>query len=221
MEQIHNETYKEMIDVYITDPAERKYLLNASENIDCIKRKAQWAMKWMDPSLPIGERIVAFICVEGIHFCSSFAGIYWLREQGMLKSLCAANGYIARDENLHVEHGMYLFNLLQNKPSERRVHEIFREAVELEIDFTSHSIPCTLIGLSSSDMKDYVQNLANDYLTLMGVSKLYEQVENPFPWMELISMKVSSSFFEVEPVDYKMFNQAGVDPEVWDILNSS
>ena len=215
MENVHNETYRKMLDCYVSDPSEREQLENGAQNIPCIKKKIQWAEKWMNDSRSFAERLVAFVCVEGIHFCSSFAGIYWIKERGLMKQLAESNEYIARDENLHVVHGICLYKLLDNKPSVERVHDIFREAVELEIEFCTDAIPCRFIGLNAPMMQQYIRFLANQFLLQMGVEILYKDDKvNPFPWMKLMEVKNSKNFFEVEPVDYRLISK-GDERDIW------
>ncbi len=204
MENIHNETYMKMITCFVSEKKEREDLFNSHIKIPCIKRKADWARKWMDPSRNFAERLISFICIEGIHFCSSFAGIYWLKERALMHQLCKSNEYISRDETLHVLHGIALFKLLHKKPPPATVHQIFQEAVDLEVEFCNSAIPCKFIGLNTALMKEYVEFIANQYLELMGVELLYPKRPNPLPFMEKITAKIQVNFFEIENADYRM-----------------
>lgn len=204
MENIHNETYMKMITCFVTNNKEREELFNAHVNIPCIKKKAKWAQKWMQPTKKFAERLIAFICIEGIHFCSSFAGIYWLKEKAVMHHLTKSNEYISRDESLHVLHGIALFKLLQNKPDDSTIHRIFTEAIDLEVEFCKTAIPCRFIGLNADLMEKYIKFIANQYLELMGVSLLYPKFHNPLPFMEKITAKVQVNFFEIENADYRI-----------------
>ncbi len=213
MEHVHNETYENMLRCFVRDPAEITGLLNAHLEIPCIKKKAQWARKWMDSERPFGERVVAFICVEGIHFSSSFAGIYWLKEQALMKQLCKSNEYISRDEALHVHHGILLHKHLREKPATAVVHEIMREAVDLEIEFSRDAIPCRFIGLNADMMADYIRFIANKYLQMMKLPALYPEIQNPLKFMEKINAKMHSNFFESEETGYSMSSSANLQDD--------
>lgn len=211
MERIHNETYERMLNCFVRNLDEREYLDKAHLNIASIKKKAEWAQKWMSGSRSFGERLLAFICIEGIHFSTSFAGIYWFKDQGMMQQLCKSNEYISRDEGLHVMHGMALFGHLIVKPSTPAVHQIFQEAVDLEIDFCSEAIPCNFNGLNTEMMQKYVKFIANQYLESMGIDLLYPKMANPLGFMTKITAKIQNNFFESENADYSISTDHGDD----------
>jgi ribonucleoside-diphosphate reductase subunit M2 len=217
MENIHNQTYMRMITCFVPSSDDRQKLFNAHKDIPCIKKKAEWAQKWMATSRPFAERLIAFICIEGIHFCSSFAGIFWFKDMGLMANLCKSNEYISRDESLHVIHGMELFKLLQHKPSTEVIHRIMREAVDLECEFSQDAIPCKFIGLNSDAMITYIKFITNQYLTYMDVPTLYSGVSNPFSFMDKINAKIQVDFFMHENADYSMAKN-DVDDGVYEAI---
>ena len=204
IERIHNETYEKMLNCFVGNLEERARLNVAHLTIPSIKAKADWAQKWMDARRPFGERLLAFICIEGIHFCTSFAGIYWIKDQGLMKQLCKSNEYISRDESLHVMHGMTLFKHLSKKPEIGVIHQIIGEAVELEKEFCTEAIPCNFSGLNTGMMQDYVEFIANQYLETMGLDLLYKKKSNPLGFMTKVTAKIQNNFFESENADYSL-----------------
>jgi len=210
IEQVHSEVYSILIDTYITEPVRKDELFRAIETIPCVKRKAEWAMKWMDSSkASFAERIVAFAVVEGVFFSGSFCAIFWLKSMGiMVSGLGKSNELIARDENLHCNFAILLYNYLQNKLTKERIHEIFKEAVEIESQFITESIPCKLIGMNSGLMIRYIKYVANFWMNQMITSsgrkcpKLYT-VKNPFSFMDMNGLDGKTNFFEQRTTEYQ------------------
>ncbi|KAJ3371285.1 Ribonucleotide-diphosphate reductase (RNR), small subunit [Allomyces arbusculus] len=204
-----SEVYSQLIDTYVKKDDEKRKLFQSIEQIPCIQRKAEWAQKWIESKeATFGERLIAFSCVEGIHFSSSFAGIFWLKKRGLMPGLSQANLVISRDEGLHTKFAALLFTkyLHKQRPSNERVQEIVREAAEIEKDFVRDAIPIRLIGLNSDTMCQYVEYVS-DYLLseLLGVPKIYNS-KNPYSWMEVIALNSSTNFFEQREVNYNFSN---------------
>jgi ribonucleoside-diphosphate reductase beta chain len=239
IESIHSEQYSLLIDSYISDTKEKLGLFNAIETIPAVKKKADWAMKWIEEgstlveSIPersmaairkaqmmgipnlefftherpdFAQRLLAFVCVEGIFFSGSFCAIYWLKNRGLMPGLCTANEFISRDENLHAEFAIELYNMLPEKLSETVVHAIFKEAVEIEEQFITESLPVSLLGMNCELMKQYIRYVADRWLTFLNYSKIWGQ-ENPFGFMELLSLNSKVNFFESIVFEY---SRAGV-----------
>ena len=200
-EMVHGETYSKLIDKYIRDSAEKKKLFEAITTIDPIKKKAEWAMKWFDNSRPFAERLLAFACVEGIFFSGSFCAIFWLKKRGLMPGLCFSNELISRDEGLHLDFAIELFKMLQNKPSQDTIHEIAREAVEIEKGFIIEALPCSLIGMNAEKMSDYIEYVSDRLLKQAGFDKIWN-TQNPFDFMENISLDGKTNFFEKRVGDY-------------------
>jgi ribonucleotide reductase beta subunit family protein with ferritin-like domain len=200
-EMVHGETYSKLIDKYIRDSAEKKKLFEAITTIDSIKKKAEWAMKWFDNSRPFAERLLAFACVEGIFFSGSFCAIFWLKKRGLMPGLCFSNELISRDEGLHLDFAIELFKMLQNKPSQDTIHEIVREAVEIEKGFIIEALPCSLIGMNAEKMSDYIEYVSDRLLKQAGFDKIWN-TQNPFDFMENISLDGKTNFFEKRVGDY-------------------
>ena len=208
-EMVHGETYSKLIDKYIKDPVEKKNLFEAIQTIPCIERKARWAMKWFDSSKPFAERLFAFACVEGIFFSGSFCAIFWLKKRGLLPGLCFSNELISRDEGLHLDFAVELFNMLKNKPNDETIQQIIREAVEIEKSFIVDSLPCSLIGMSSEKMSEYIEYVSDRLLKQIGRNKIWN-ASNPFEFMENISLDGKTNFFEKRVGDYgKMGDDVG------------
>lgn len=208
-EMVHGETYSKLIDKYIKDPAEKKNLFEAIQTIPCIERKARWAMKWFDNSKPFAERLFAFACVEGIFFSGSFCAIFWLKKRGLMPGLCFSNELISRDEGLHLDFAVELFNMLKNKPNDETIQQIIREAVEIEKSFIIDSLPCSLIGMSSEKMSEYIEYVSDRLLKQIGRDKIWNS-SNPFEFMENISLDGKTNFFEKRVGDYgKMGDDVG------------
>jgi ribonucleoside-diphosphate reductase beta chain len=242
IEAIHSEQYSLLIDTYISDTTEKNNLFKAIETIPAIKKKAEWAIKWIEEGNAIkniipkeyldsllklqnevqssefkdalnyltkerpnlAQRLLAFICVEGIFFSGSFCAIYWLKARGLLPGLATANQFIARDENLHVEFAIELFKTLNLNAqiSKEKVEQIVKEAVEIEKEFISESLPVSLIGMNCTLMKEYIEYVADRWLVLLGYQKIYN-ASNPFSFMELISVNDKTNFFESNVSSYQ------------------
>merc|ERR1711979_32246 len=195
MENIHSETYSLLIEQYIREPAEKEKIFNAIETMPAVRDKAQWAIQLMQKESSFAERIIAFAAVEGILFSGSFCAIYWLKKRGLMPGLTFSNELISRDEGLHTEFACLLYTMLQNPLPEDVVHSIVRGAVEAERCFICEALSCDLIGMNSELMTRYIQFVADRLLAALGHTKLFN-VTNPFDWMELISLKGKTNFFE-------------------------
>jgi len=203
MEQIHSQTYSLLIDSYIRDNVTRDKLFNAIDNFACIRKKAEWAQKYIHCSCPFETRLVAFACVEGIFFSGAFCSIFWLKKRGLMPGLCFSNELISRDEALHCEFAVLLYSKLQVKMKPKLFELLVREAVEIEMEFICDALPCRLIGMNSDMMKDYIKYVADRLCVQMGYSKLYNAA-NPFTWMEMISLQGKTNFFERRVADYSL-----------------
>ncbi|XP_041358772.1 ribonucleoside-diphosphate reductase small chain-like [Gigantopelta aegis] len=203
MENIHSEMYSLLIDTYIRDPKERDFLFNAIETLPCVKAKAEWAMRWMDDdSATYGERVVAFAAVEGIFFSGSFAAIFWLKKRGIMPGLTFSNELISRDEGLHCDFACLMFSHLVNKPTSERIKEIIRDAVVIEQEFLTAALPVSLIGMNCNLMKQYIEFVADRLLVELHCDKVYNS-ENPFDFMEQISLEGKTNFFEKRVGEYQ------------------
>lgn len=243
-----SEQYSVLIDTYISDSDERNKLFSAMETIPCVKKKADWAIKWINEGSGLqqhipdkyfhnyrnlmdllrktgtgslddlealnflvksrpsfAQRLLAFICVEGIFFSGSFCAIYWLKSRGLMPGLSTANQFISRDENLHAEFAIELYNMLENKLQESIVHSIFQEAVDIEEEFITESLPVSLIGMNCDLMKEYIRYVADRWLVLLGYSKIFNS-KNPFNFMEMISVNTKENFFELNVSQYNKAN---------------
>jgi ribonucleotide reductase beta subunit family protein with ferritin-like domain len=246
-----SEQYSLLIDTYIIDRKEKDILFNAVENIPCVKKKANWALKWIEEgsstveTLPehvksglgalsnktdltdemkaalhfftksrpsFGQRLLAFVCVEGIFFAGSFCAIYWLKNRGLMPGLSTANEFISRDENTHTEFAIELYKLLDERVDESTVHAIFKEAVDIEKEFVTESLPVSLIGMNCTLMKEYIEYIADRWLILLGYSKIYN-TKNPFTFMEMIGLNSKSNFFEVLNSSYLRANSGASEEE--------
>ncbi|TWW68377.1 Ribonucleoside-diphosphate reductase subunit M2 [Takifugu flavidus] len=203
MENIHSEMYSLLIDTYIKDPSEREYLFNAIETLPCVKRKADWALNWIgNKSAAYGERVVAFAAVEGIFFSGSFASIFWLKKRGLMPGLTFSNELISRDEGLHCDFACLMFKHLVNKPSAQTVSDIIKNAVEIEQEFLTEALPVKLIGMNCGLMKQYIEFVADRLMLELGFTKIY-RAENPFDFMENISLEGKTNFFEKRVGEYQ------------------
>lgn len=206
IENIHSETYSLLIDTYIKDSAEKNYLFNAIDTLDCVKRKAEWALRWIDKG-SFAERLVAFAAVEGIFFSGSFCSIYWLKKRGLMPGLSFSNELISRDEGLHCDFACLLYNNhVVNKMTKEQVREIIVEAVEIEKEFILEALPVKLIGMNSDLMSQYIEFVADRLLNELGNEKVYN-VSNPFDFMDMISIQGKTNFFEKRVGEYQ---KAGV-----------
>lgn len=205
----HNRTYGLLIDALIRDVDEREKVFNAIVHVPAVKRKAEWALKWLDPTKrSFAERLLAFMCVEGILFSGSFCAIFWLkrRHPGLMPGLSLSNQFISRDEALHCQHAAALYDLLEHKLPVERVHAIVSEAVENEKAFINEAVPCALIGMSAESMSQYIEFVADSLLADIGIPPIYGST-NPFPWMEAIGLDGKTNFFENRVSEY---TRAGV-----------
>jgi ribonucleotide reductase beta subunit family protein with ferritin-like domain len=215
IENIHSEMYSLLIDTYIKDAGERDKLFNAIENFPCVEKKANWARKWInDEESSFATRLVAFAVVEGIFFSSSFACIYWIKKRGLLPGLTFSNELISRDEALHTEFAVLLYNKLENRLSQEEIHTLISGAVEIEKEFITESIPCRMIGMNAKLMKQYIEFVADRLCLQLGYDKIYKS-SNPFDFMELISVETKVNFFERTNSEYALANKT-VDKNVFD-----
>jgi ribonucleoside-diphosphate reductase subunit M2 len=204
MENIHSHTYSNLIETYIKDKEEKGKLFNAIANFPCIKKKSDWAQKWIhDNRSSFATRLVAFACVEGIFFSGAFCSIFWLKKRGLLPGLTFSNELISRDEALHCEFAILLYSKLIKKIDKARIHEIIKEAVEIEIEFICEALPCRLIGMNSELMTQYIQFVADRLAVQLGYKKIYN-VLNSFPFMEMISLDSKTNFFEKKSDAYAL-----------------
>lgn len=206
MESIHSEMYSILIETYIKDTDEKNKLFRAIDNFPCITTKARWAEKWIgDEEASFASRLIAFACVEGIFFSSSFASIYWIKKRGLMPGLTLSNEFISRDEALHTEFAILLYSKLQKRVPKERALEIIREATEIEKSFITDSLPCRLIGMNAKLMTQYVEFVADRLAVQMGYNKIYNS-SNPFDFMELISVETKTNFFERTNSEYALTN---------------
>jgi ribonucleoside-diphosphate reductase subunit M2 len=204
MENVHSESYSLLIDTYIKDEENKERLFNAIDTFPCIKKKADWAKKWIaDNRSSFATRLVAFACIEGIFFSGAFCSIFWLKKRGLMPGLTFSNELISRDEALHTEFAILLYSKLQKKINKSRIYEIVREAVEIETEFICEALPCRIIGMNSDLMTQYIQFVADRLCLQLGYDKIYGTA-NPFPFMELISLESKTNFFEKRVADYAL-----------------
>jgi ribonucleotide reductase beta subunit family protein with ferritin-like domain len=217
MENIHSETYSLLIDTYIKNPEEKMRLFQGIDNFPCIKKKADWAKKWItDKKSTFASRLVAFACVEGIMFSGAFCSIYWLKKRGLMPGLTFSNELISRDEALHAEFAILLYKKLTKKLSKNKINDIIKEAVEIESEFICDALPCRLIGMNSILMTQYIQFVADRLIVQLGYEKIYN-APNPFEWMELISIESKANFFESNVSSYALANKTKTE----DVFNMS
>ena len=215
MENIHSHTYSLLIETYIKDKEEKSRLFNAIEHFPCIKKKSDWAQKWIhDNRSSFATRLVAFACVEGIFFSGAFCSIFWLKKRGLMPGLTFSNELISRDEALHCEFAILLYSKMVKKIDKSRIHEIIKEAVEIETEFICDALPCKLIGMNSDLMTQYIQFVADRLCVQLGYKKIYN-VTNPFDWMEFISLESKTSFFERRNDSYALANKDSTDAFVF------
>lgn len=202
MENIHSETYSLLIDTYIKDTKEKDYLFNAIETLDCVKKKAEWALRWIENG-SFAERLIAFAAVEGIFFSGSFCSIFWLKKRGLMPGLSFSNELISRDEGMHCDFACLLYNdhIIHKLPKDT-VRGIIANAVEIEKEFVTDALPVGLIGMNADLMCQYIEFVADRLLVALKHDKIFN-VENPFPWMDLISLEGKTNFFEKRVGDYQ------------------
>ena len=216
MENIHSETYSLLIDSYVKDENEKTRLFQAIENFPCIQKKADWAIHWMnDQSSDFATRLVAFACVEGIFFSGAFCSIFWLKKRGLMPGLTFSNEFISRDEALHTEFAVLLYNKLNAPLNQSLIHKIISEAVEIETEFICDALPCRLIGMNSEMMRKYIQFVADRLCVQLECSKIYN-TKNPFEFMEMISLESKTNFFESRVSDYALAEKKR-DNDVFDM----
>ena len=213
MENIHSETYSLLIDTYIKDVGEKTKLLNAVDNFPSIKKKADWALKWInDKNSPFSHRIIGFAAVEGIFFSGAFCSIFWLKKRGLMPGLCHSNELISRDEGLHTEFAVLMYQNLLDKPSPEVIKGIIMDAVQIEKEFITESLSCELIGMNAKLMSQYIDYVADRLLLMFGLEKVYNS-ENPFDWMEMISVQGKTNFFEKRVGEYSNKANPNIDSE--------
>lgn len=206
IENIHAETYSLLIDTYIKDESEKTKMFHAIDTIPCVKKKADWALRWIDEAPSFAHRLIAFAAVEGIFFSGSFCSIFWLKKRGLMPGLSFSNELISRDEGLHCDFACLIYSMLQNKLSKKEVESIITDAVEYEKEFVSDALPVSLIGMNAEMMCQYIEFVADRLLVALGYDKVYNAT-NPFPWMEMISLQGKTNFFEKRVAEYQ---KAGV-----------
>jgi ribonucleoside-diphosphate reductase subunit M2 len=207
MENIHSEMYSLLIDKYIRDREQKAKLFRAIEEFPCIKKKADWAIKWInDKRSSFATRLIAFACVEGIFFSGAFCAIYWLKKRGKMPGLTFSNELISRDEALHTEFAVLLYSKLAKKLPKKKVVEIIREAVEIENEFICEALPCRLIGMNSATMSQYIRFVADRLSTQLGCGKIFDEA-NPYDFMEMISVEGKTNFFEKRVGEYALANK--------------
>lgn len=202
MENIHSETYSLLIDTYIKNNAEKDHLFNAIDTLDCVKKKAEWALNWIDNG-NFAERLVAFAAVEGIFFSGSFCSIFWLKKRGLMPGLTFSNELISRDEGMHCDFACLLYTKhLRNQLPEATVTKIITDAVEIEKEFVTDALPVKLIGMNADMMSQYIEFVADRLLLELGLSKVYNST-NPFDFMDMISLQGKTNFFEKRVAEYQ------------------
>jgi len=218
MENIHSETYSLLIDTYIKDEKEKDMLFNALTRFPCITKKGDWALKWMNPENSFAKRLVAFACVEGIFFSGAFCSIYWLKKRGLMPGLTFSNELISRDEALHTEFAVYLYNKLINKLTKEEIKTIITDAVSIEKEFINDALPCRLIGMNSGLMNQYIEFVADRLLIQLGTEPVYKVI-NPFDFMEMISLEQKTNFFESRVSEYALSEKSGKDCAFDEVIN--
>lgn len=204
IETIHSETYSLLIDSYIKDKEEKMKCFNAIQEYPCIKKKCEWGMKWIsDKESSFEKRLVAFACIEGIFFSGAFCAIYWLKKRGLMKGLCFSNELISRDEGLHTEFAVLLYTKYCDKIEDNEIHKLFKECVDIEKEFIIEALPCRLIGMNSNLMTQYIEYVADRLLVQLGYDKIYN-AQNPFSFMEAISIESKTNFFEKRVAEYSL-----------------
>lgn len=212
IENIHSETYSLLIDTYIRDKAEREYCFNAIETMPAVKKKADWALKWIGSASSYPERVVGFAAVEGIFFSGSFAAIFWLKKRGLMPGLSFSNELISRDEGLHCDFACLMWKHLVQKCSKERVTSIIMDAVRIEVEFLTDALPVNLIGMNCTLMKQYIEFVADRLLVQLECEKVYN-VKNPFDFMDMISLEGKTNFFEKRVSEYQKAGVMNTNPD--------
>jgi len=212
MENIHSETYSLLIDTYIKDLPLKNKLFNAIETIPSIKKKADWALNWIGDKSDFSKRVIAFACVEGIFFSGAFCSIFWLKKRGLMPGLCHSNELISRDEGLHTEFAVLIHHNLINKCPDDEILNIITEAVSIEKEFITESLPCKLIGMNNESMIQYIEYISDRLLLMFGLEKIYN-VSNPYDWMEMISIQGKTNFFEKRVGEYSNVSNPNANKE--------
>ena len=211
IENIHNEVYSLLIDSLIKSDEQKNKLFAGIDNFPCIKKKSDWALRWInDKRSSFYTRLIAFACIEGIFFSGAFCSIYWLKKRGLMPGLTFSNELISRDEALHTEFAILLYNKMQKKYSKQKVHEIIKEAVEIEKEFICEALPCRLIGMNSKLMSQYIEFVADRLSLQLGYEKIYNSL-NPFDFMEMISVEGKTNFFEKRVSEYALSEKTRTD----------
>ena len=206
MESVHSETYSLLIDTYIENKEEKIEMLRATQTIPTVQKKAEWALQWItNKEASFATRLLAFAVVEGIFFSGAFCSIFWLKKRGLMPGLCQSNLLISRDEGLHTEFACLLYSKLENKLSKQEAHKIIREAAKIEKHFITKALPCEMIGMNAKLMGEYIEFVADRLAVQLGYAKIY-YCQNPFPFMELISMNTKTNFFEHRVTEYAKAN---------------
>ncbi|MCB0525255.1 MAG: ribonucleoside-diphosphate reductase small subunit [Saprospiraceae bacterium] len=206
IENIHAEMYSLLIDTYIKDAKEKDFLFNALQNLECVSKKGNWALRWIENAPSFAHRLIAFAAVEGIFFSGSFCAIYWLKKRALMPGLTFSNELISRDEGMHCDFACLLYSMLENKLDPEEVKAIITEAVVFEKEFVTDALPVSLIGMNAELMSEYIEFVADRLLLSLGCEKAYGTA-NPFPWMDMISIQGKTNFFEKRVGDYQ---KAGV-----------
>jgi ribonucleotide reductase beta subunit family protein with ferritin-like domain len=206
MENIHSETYSLLIDTYIRENSEKNLLFQAIQNVPVIAKKANWALDWINNTNSFAERLIAFSAVEGIFFSGSFCAIFWLKKRGLMPGLTYSNELISRDEGMHCDFACLIYKHLINKLPQSKVYEIITNAVTIEKEFITEALPCELIGMNSKLMQQYIEFVADRLIFALGYQKIFN-TQNPFEWMEMISLQGKTNFFERRVGEYQ---KAGV-----------
>lgn len=202
MENVHGEMYSLLLDTYIKNTSEKENLLNAIHTIPCITKKAKWALDWIESDDSFAKRLIAFAIVEGIFFSGSFCAIFWLKQRNLMPGLTMSNEFISRDEGMHCDFACLLYSKIKNRIDGDTVEQIFREAVDIEKEFITESLPCNLIGMNSMLMSEYIEFVADRLIVQLGYEKIYK-TKNPFGWMDSISVESKSNFFETRVSQYQ------------------
>ena len=211
MENIHSETYSLLIDSYVKDKEEKIKLFNAIETIPCVSKKAKWAQKWISSDTIFSKRLIAFAAVEGIFFSGSFCAIFWLKNRGLMPGLTFSNELISRDEGLHTDFAVLLYGYIVNKLKQEEIEKIICDAVNIEKEFITESLPCNLIGMNRDLMIEYIEFVADRLIVQLGYKRVYNS-KNPFPFMEMISLEGKTNFFEKRVGEYSLTG-VGVENE--------